>query len=242
MIINIAIVDDSKTDIRAVKSAISSAFYGTEILVRTRVFVDPNDSALLQRKYDVYILDIDMDGSETRGFELSAKIKENYPTTVIMFCSNHDDLVFDSFKLNTFYFIRKQDRLTEDIKAAFIKYIDMLSNDTYIAKNKSGIYKILLKDVLYFEVSHNDLYIHFVNGKEIKERKQIAIVYDEVKNKGFVMIGKSFVVNTKYIISINKSQRSVTLTNRQTIQMTVKQLEEFKHFFDNSQGEINNDI
>ncbi|MBR3168436.1 MAG: LytTR family transcriptional regulator, partial [Erysipelotrichaceae bacterium] len=147
-----------------------------------------------------------------------------------------------SFKLNTFYFIRKQDRLTEDIKAAFIKYIDMLSNDTYIAKNKNGIYKISLKDVLYFEVSHNDLYIHFVNGKEIKERKQIAIVYDEVKNKGFVMIGKSFVVNTKYIISINKSQRSVTLTNRQTIQMTVKQLEEFKHFFDNSQGEINDDI
>lgn len=242
MIISVAIIDDSKKDICAVESAISSAFYGTDIIVQTSVFNDPDDPIILQKKYDVYILDIEMDGSGTYGFELSVKIKDNHPGAVIMFCSNHDDLVFDSFKLNTFYFIRKQDRLTEDIKAAFIKYIDMLSNDTYIAKNKNGIYKISLKDVLYFEVSHNDLYIHFVNGKEIKERKQIAIVYDEVKNKGFVMIGKSFVVNTKYIISINKSQRSVTLTNRQTIQMTVKQLEEFKHFFDNSQGEINDDI
>ena len=242
MIIKTAIIDDSKKDVFAVESAIASAFYGTDIIIQTSVFNNPGDSAIFQKKYDVYILDIEMDGSETCGFELSARIKDNHPGAVIMFCSNHGDLVFDSFKLNTFYFIRKQDRLTEDIKAAFTKYIDALSNDTYIAKNKNSIYKISLKDVLYFEVSHNDLFIHFVNGKEIRERKQIAIVFDEVKNKGFIKIGTSFLINTKYIVSINKTQRSVTLTNSQTIQMTVKQFEELKYFFDSYRGDINNAV
>lgn len=242
MVIKTAIIDDSKKDVFAVESAIASAFYGTDIIIQTSVFNDPGDPAIFQKKYDVYILDIEMDGSETYGFELSARIRDNHPGAVIMFCSNHGDLVFDSFKLNTFYFIRKQDRLTEDIKAAFTKYIDALSNDTYIAKNKNGIYKISLKNVLYFEVSHNDLFIHFVNGKEIRERKRIAIVFDEVKNKGFVMVGKSFVVNTKYIVSINKTQRSVTLTNNQAVKMSAKQFEELQYIFHNAQGEISDAV
>jgi DNA-binding LytR/AlgR family response regulator len=160
----------------------------------------------------VYILDIDM--PDLNGFELANKIYEKYPKAVIIFCTMHDNLVYDSFRLNAFYFVRKSN-LEEDLSYSLKKYISLRTNDTYIARTPAGIEKIPFDRIIYFEVVHNDMYIHLLDNSEIRERKSMQKLADELSSSGFVLIGKSFLVNMKHIQKINDCK--AYLSNGQNI-------------------------
>ena len=231
MKINIVIVDDSSKDISTIKTITAGIFYATDYAISIDSFENADDPLLFAKKYNVYILDVDMKGSLTLGFDLSKTIYDRYPDATVMFCSNHDYLVFDSFKLNAFYFVRKGENLESDLKGAFSKYIRSACSRFYIAKNKNGSYRINLDQVVYFEAGHNNLFVSLINGDEIRERKKLSAVYDEVKKKGFIAVGKSFVVNLKFITSVNKEMRLIILTNNQKIPMSATQSSEIERLF-----------
>ena len=126
----------------------------------------------------------------------------------------HDNLVYDSFRLNAFYFVRKSN-LEEDLSYSLKKYISLRTHDTYVAKTPTGIEKIPFDQIIYFEVAHNDLYIHLKDDSEIRERKPMQKLGAEISSAGFVQIGKSFMVNMRHIQKIKDS--SAVLSNGQSI-------------------------
>ena len=154
------------------------------------------------------------------GFELANKIYEKYPEAVIIFCTMHDNLVYDSFRLNAFYFVRKSN-LEEDLSYSLKKYISLRTHDTYIARTSTGIEKIPFDKIIYFEVAHNDLYIHLLDNSEIRQRKSIQKLGTEINSAGFVQIGKSFLVNMRHIQKIK--DYSAVLSNGQIIEIPKSQ-------------------
>ena len=211
MIIQCALVDDSLNDIQIIKNTVFYLCYGTDIIIQITSFQSSSDTEILN-PFDVYILDIDM--PDLNGFELANKIYEKYPKAVIIFCTMHDNLVYDSFRLNAFYFVRKSN-LEEDLSYSIKKYISLRTNDTYIARTPAGIEKIPFDRIIYFEVVHNDMYIHLLDNSEIRERKSMQKLADELSSSGFVLIGKSFLVNMKHIQKINDCK--AYLSNGQNI-------------------------
>ena len=213
MLIKCALVDDEKRAIQEVKNTLDQLSYGSSILFDMHAYTDPKQLNLSE-KYDVYILDIDMPGMN--GFELTNKIYEKYSDAIVMFCTQHENFVFDSYRLNAFYFIRKS-FLQTDLISAFQKYFHFHAGErhSYIAKVTEGSQKIAVSDILYFEIVHNDLYIHLKNNTEIKERKTLKSVTAELSKENFIQVSQTYLVNGEHIEQVIDSK--VWLSNGQKI-------------------------
>ena len=203
MIINCAIVDDDINDLNRIAKLINSLSRESDSSFDIDSCNNP-ENLNPSKKYDLYILDIDM--PELNGFALANNIYEKDSDAVIIFCSNHDDLVFDSFKLNAFYFVRKS-FLKDDLILALRKFISkkFMLNAEYIYKSNQTVIKIPLKDVIYFEISGNDLYI-CTSAKEYRERKSMKQLREDLHVNYFVQINQSFLVNANYIDEISGSK------------------------------------
>lgn len=226
MKINCALVDDNLHDIQVVKSTLLNLFYGTNTMIEIDTFHNSDNPHILE-KYDLYIFDIDM--PNTDGFALANSIYERYPQATIIFCTMHDNLVYDSFKLNAFYFVRKRN-LEEDLSYSIKKYLSYYDKiEHYAAKTADGVLRIRIDSIIYFEVVHNHVYIHLKNNSEIKERKTLQKVYSELNNIGFIQIGKSFLVNLAHVENINNYQ--LHLDNNQIISIPKTQYKKVRESF-----------
>lgn len=209
MAINCVIVDDDINDLNKITKLISGLSRESEAPFKIGSCENPK-SLDLNIRYDLYILDIDM--PEMNGFLLASNIYENNPDAVIIFCSNHDDLVFDSFKLNAFYFVRKS-FLKDDLVLALRKFISrsLMLNAVYIHKSNQSITKIPMKDIVYFEVTGNNLYI-CTNTKEYQERKSMKQLKQDLQVNYFIQVNQNFLVNANYISEI--SEAKVVMKNK----------------------------
>ena len=203
MTINCVIVDDDTNDLNKIMKLISSLSQESD----SSFHIDSDDNPKklsLNKNYDLYILDIDM--PTVSGFMLASKIYDVNPDAVIVFCSSHDDLVFDSFKLNAFYFVRKS-FIKDDLVLALRKFIGkfFILNAEYILKSNHTVIKIPLKNIVYFEVSGNNLYI-CTNTKEYRERKSMKQLKEDLHVNYFVHVNQSFLVNANYIDEISDNK------------------------------------
>jgi DNA-binding LytR/AlgR family response regulator len=138
----------------------------------------------------------------TSGFMLAHRIESISPNAVIMFCTNYDELVFDAFRLNTFYFIRKN-YLDYDIKEALIKFkfVYIKNSKVYLFHYHEMTTKIPFSQIVYFEVLQNDLYIETVDHN-YHEKKSMKHVLEEVPSKMFIQPNQNYLVNIKKVCKI----------------------------------------
>lgn len=203
MIIKCAIVDDSITDLNNIIKLTNSLSCESDISFTVDSYTDPKEMTV-SKGYDLYILDIDM--PEINGFSLANQIYENKPNSVIIFCSSHDDLVFDSFKLNAFYFVRKS-FLKDDMVLALRKFIShrFLLDAEYIHKASNSIARISIRDIIYFEVSGNSLYIR-TDSKEYQERKSMKQLKEDLPVDYFIQVSQNFLINAHFIDEISNNK------------------------------------
>ncbi len=215
MAIKCVIIDDNIKELNTVESVLSALTYGTEYSLLIDSFSSFSQIDLCNR-YDLYILDIDM--PDISGFQISRKIYDRHPDATIIFCTNHDDLVFDSFKLNAFYFVRKS-FLSEDLTAAMQKFIrNYINNNTYyILRTRTEVTRIPYQNILYFEVSGNDLFIRMSDGTEYSERRSISSILDLLPKNTFVRIDKNFLINLKHVSGISDNNLFLTTGKKFTI-------------------------
>ncbi|MBQ9157720.1 MAG: response regulator transcription factor [Erysipelotrichaceae bacterium] len=208
MAINCVIIDDNKKELNTIESALSTLTYGTEYSLLIDSFFSFTQLDL-EEKYNLYILDIDM--PDISGFQMARKIYDRYPDATIVFCTNHDDLVFDSFKLDAFYFVRKS-FLKDDLSAALQKFVRNYVNDNsfYLLKTRFEIIKLPYQDIAYFEVAGNDLFVHLLDGTEYSERKSISSILDLLPKNAFVRVDKNFLINLKHISGISDNKLYLT--------------------------------
>ncbi|MBR4444586.1 MAG: response regulator transcription factor [Lachnospiraceae bacterium] len=207
-----AVVDDSLYDLEQVRSYFDHVSHDDSVCFEPYYFSNPLELDV-SKPYDLYILDIDM--PQKSGFDLTAEIYKRDPDARIIFLTNHEHLVFETFKLNAFYFVRKY-FMDEELTAALKKYTDQLqTHETYYECNQKGdIVSIPYRRIRYFEVMKNDLYIHTDLGV-LRERKSMAALIDEIEEDAFIQVNQNYLVNL-YFISEIKDQ-NIVLTNGEKI-------------------------
>ena len=87
----------------------------------------------------------------------------------------------------------------------------------FIVKVKSDSFKILYKDIFYFESYGHDILIK-TESNTYKMGGSLKKLEEEIAQHQFIRIHKSFLVNIKYIYSINSD--TVTLTDKSTIPLS----------------------
>ena len=150
-----------------------------------------------EERPEVLLLDIDMPGIS--GMEVAAALTREKVSTLIVFVTAHDELVYDSFKYHPFAFVRKK-FLEEELKTVLSDCEKQLvsRNKNFVFQNASKLVTLSQSDILYFEGQANYLAIH-TTSDEYKMRSTMAGVENELEDSDFLRIHKGFLVNLEHI-------------------------------------------
>lgn len=153
-----------------------------------------------ENNFDLIFLDIEMEvinGIQV-GNEIRESMKDN--NTQIVYISGKTEYAMDLFRIRPFDFLVKPLDFNV-VKRVFLTYLRAIDKTTYFSYKKGRAHNnVEIKDIIYFEANNRKVNIV---SKDIKDSfySSMIKVYENVKDKGFIYIHKSFIVNTLYIRS-----------------------------------------
>lgn len=230
--INIAICDDEPAICRVYTLQIEKLFRSMSVEIKVKSYSNGVE-LLMEHKlcpYELVFLDIDMPGMS--GFEVAESIRKIDSDTVIIFVTNEEQLVFESFHYNPFRFVRKPYfymEIGEVISSFFVLY--RRKNHTHVWKCLGG-QQVTLKDrdIYYIESNKHKVTI-YSKVMNITVMGKISDLEIELREYGFVRAHVGYLVNMEYIFTINKSD--IILTGQQCIPLSRHRAEDVKTVYQN---------
>ena len=199
----IAICDDDITMLTYLKERIQQSFSDNNAVCHISAY---SDSAQLYelldtQEFDMIFLDIDM--PQITGFDLAKKTVRVHPQMLIIFVTSHEELVFPTFQYSPFRFLRKDyfDQEIDEAVQAAVQSISERNRMLEIATTE-GVQYVYLSEILYFESEKNYLNIITKRGP-IRCRETISRQEKELAGTGFIRVHSGYLVNQKYIYSID---------------------------------------
>lgn len=224
----IAICDDDKlfTDMLSEKLAellnknnfrynITSFSSGSELI-----------TALSKRPYrfDVIFLDVDM--PEVNGEEVAEYINSSKISIPVIFVTNHDDFVFSSFKYRPFGFLRKS-HVDSELEEAVIRLDNYLSKSgqCYTFTFQGKLISLPYNKIKYIEAYGHEVIIHTTDA-DIRTTRSLSETEKALSSYGFIRVHKSFIVNTRFIFSVERN--NIILTDNSSLPVSRTKNEEIK--------------
>ena len=232
--IHIAICDDEEVFVEKIRSEARAVLETQDEDFEIFCYTDGNKllADYEVKKFDLVLLDIDM--PDVDGFEVAEKLNIKSDEIKIAFISSYENLVFKSFRLKPFRFIRKEffyDEISELIESFLVIHNENVKKINL--NTESGLININIRDIMYFESEGHMVYIFTKNrGKLILKREtkiNLNTIYDNLHESGFIKIHKSFVVNYKYINLIVKN--CVILTTGEELPASINRIKDIKREF-----------
>ena len=216
--LKIYLCDDDNAYANIVKNKFDNYFNVTvhnELLYSISIFNDGNTllKAFDERQSQVVILDIDMPGID--GFEVASYIQSKKENVIIMFITNHEDRVYQSYEYHPFWFVRKShisdlDTILPKLKRK-IEVEQKKKSFTYNLKADNKIIELNINTLIYIEALRNDIVIKDSILSDIRVRCKISDAEKQLRPCNIIRIQKGLLVNCKYISKI--TSREVILIN-----------------------------
>lgn len=176
------------------------------------------------------IIFADLEMPDVDGLHLAAELRKEDQHTLLIFVTNHDELVFQCFQYEVFNFIRKDFLESELPLAAASAYQKVWNHTSKLQlKSKTGLLSLAADDVVYF-VSEN----HTIMMCE-KENTKVQVMYTMEKlekllpQNQFVRCHAGYIVNCFYVFSINPNE--ILLTTGERIPLSRHRKKEMKSVF-----------
>lgn len=161
---------------------------------------------------DIIFLDIEM--PEIDGIEVCRRIREIMPDSMVVFISGREELVFQTFEVQPYRFIKKKD-FQEMLPALTEAVIEKWKQDkgTLLRLEEAGsgdLYSFSLSQILYIEAQRKDCLIVTTTGS-FTFRCKFMDLEKKLTPYFFIKIHRSYLVNCRHIFMIGKND--VTLTD-----------------------------
>lgn len=177
--------------------------------------------------FDVVFLDIDM--PQINGFDIAEKISEK---ALIIFVTTHDELVYSSLKFQPFRFIRKT-HLNNELSETLTAVIERISKSNTERKiefqTKDRKIYLLADEIEYIEVYGHWLRVAVCVGEPIECYGSLSDLEKRFQPVGFVRTHKSYLVNFKYVYSLEKTK--VVMDSKTEIPLSRYKANEVKEKF-----------
>lgn len=220
--IQIAVCDDENAIINQIESSLSSLCDREGIKADIDVF---NSGSSLEReiisgtRYDLIFLDIQMGNGD--GITAAKNIRKVDENTLLIYVSGYDKYLMELFRLDVFAFVKKPIN-KEDFQNLFLEaYQKICSKNFYYSfRYKSEEYKILCRDILYFESSGRQVKVHCNDGNVRVFNGKLSDVEVEMQ-KGkipFLRIHQSYLVN--YFLIRSRTKKEVVLINGEKLSIS----------------------
>lgn len=220
--IRIAICDDEPAVLQQTKELLKE-------YQRVELSIDEFTSgeALLNstRSYEIILLDIDM--PKTDGIETARLIRQRDKKVKLIYITNYSDYTVFAFAVHAFAYLLKplkKEELYKQLDEAF-EYMQLSSDSLIEFHTVQGILRLPPSDILYFEYLNRKVYLRTKADTHILKCK-ITELADQLKEKGFIMPHKSFVVNLYSVKNIKGYD--IYLVNGSTVPLSQKKSLEFR--------------
>ena len=205
----IVVCDDEQRILDDISQKVKEQFNKENISVEC---ISMNDSRLLiehieNAHIDVLFLDIDM--PYFSGMDIAGFINKNRLSTLIVFVTSHDALVYQTFEYRPFSFVRKS-YIDEELEPLIKRIALELKErkEELVVSRGQEILRIPIKGIVFVEASGNYLNIR-TDKEEYKIRETMTSIEKELKCKGFIRCHKGYLVNCDYIVKVASGQLEV---------------------------------
>lgn len=204
--IRIAVCDDDRDFSERIKSLIEKYFTAQADESDIMIFNCGTDFLSNDTDYNAVFLDIDM--PDIGGFDIAEQISGS-SHTLIVFVTTHDELVYSSLKFRPFRFIRKaylEEELPETLDAVNKEILKLGANKKFMLQTKNGEVLIDINNIEYIEIYGHWLRVYIADGEALECYGSLSVLEKQLDDFDFVRTHKSYLVNCKYIFSIEKNQ------------------------------------
>ncbi len=214
--LRIALCDDNEVILNSIYNIISNYLKENQHTYKINKFTKGN--LLLENHcnegYDIIFLDIDM--PSISGFDIAKQLRESDDKCYIIFITNHSELVYESFDFQPFNFIRKTG--SEPIEKSLHKVLNQLmrqikQNEIIVFDDSTkGKIPVAVRDIMYLESDKHYIryYIHNIDS-DIRIRETMKSCEAKYLSLDFVKIHKKYLVNMRYLTSIDNNYDEVKL-------------------------------
>ena len=162
----------------------------------------------MQEHYHLILLDIEMPDMD--GIAVARKMRAMDDDTKIVFVSEAEGRVFESFQVQPLGFVRKSNFLT-DITAVAELFLRTCSKEetgsTLELSVRSGTVNVKTHAIRYVEGSGNYQLLHLDGKKDPLEVKMTMDKLEQItRPHGFIRVHKGFLVNYQFIHRVTASE------------------------------------
>jgi len=181
--------------------------------------------------FDIVFMDIEM--PEIDGITVCRRLREITEDTLVIFISNKDELVFSTFEVQPFRFVRKShyDSLLPSLVPAVVAELQRRNPvNIKITETSSGdIFSFDINQVTYIEANGKTCFIHMNNSSETEVKIKLMNLEEQLSAYEFIKPHRSYLVNYKFISVIKKS--NIELMDGSLIPISRDKVESVKHEF-----------
>lgn len=199
----ILIVDDDKKFTNILEKDITLFFEEKHDKAIITIINDGFNNLKIINEYHIVFLDIDL--ITENGLTIAKQLRDADNNVMIVFVSSRSSLVFKSFVVKPFYFLRKS-----NYKVDLMYFFEMLNNyfkkNTYISlDSRATKVHIPVDSIIYIESCQHQLSIHSKN-EIFYDSSSLSSFLEKLSNDNFVQIHKSYIINLDYLKGIHKGE------------------------------------
>lgn len=232
--VNIAVCDDDEIVCDAICLRICKILKSCGISASCDKYISPVAlyKNVNERQYDVLFLDIDM--PKLNGIELAKIIRKDKNETDIIFVSNREDKVFETFPVRPFGFVRKNN-FTHDLNDVMRSYINakIISNSYAVFKtaNNSITRKVRVADIVYIESFRYKQYVYMADGELFEIHMTMKELEDKLKEYDIIRVYQGYLVNLKYVQRIDRAGIILNYDEGKIINISREKVQELKALY-----------
>ncbi|MBD5116855.1 MAG: response regulator transcription factor [Ruminococcaceae bacterium] len=229
--IRIAVCDDDRDFTERMKLLIEQYFTEQDAESDIVIFNSGGDFLSENTDYNAVFLDIDM--PDVGGFDIAEQISDK-SNTLIVFVTTHDELVYSSLKFRPFRFIRKaylEEELLETMEAVKKEILKLSANKKFMLQTKKGEFLLDVDNIEYIEIYTHSIQVYTVDGEILECYGSLSALEKQLNAFDFVRTHKSYLVNCRYIFSIEKNR--IILDDKTEIPLSRYKIDTVKSKFKN---------
>ncbi len=208
--------------------------------------VDEGIELIIKNKPEIVFLDIQM--PRKNGFELLHELQHLDVNPTIIFTTAYDEFAVEAIRHSAFDYLQKpikvhelertiarynKEHIESDFKQQSKIILEYIRKPRIKFNTRSGFVLVDPEEVLYCLADANYTDIHLINSDEITVSYSLTNVQQMFSNSEYVRCGRSHLINTRYLVNVNRKERSCTFSvdsNQIKITITkqgVRDLEKF---------------
>lgn len=202
--IRIAVVEDSEADFTRIKECL---LYLSDVDdIQFEIDHYPTGAAFIAKYspcYDIIFMDIDMPGMT--GMEAAQALRQMDRAVVLIFITNMAQYAISGYSVEALDFILKpinKYSFAVKIRRAIARTTKR-TDDTINIKEDGVIHRVQISSIKYLEVSGHYVVCHTMSG-DLTEYSTLKEIQKRIDRAYFVQCNRSFLINLKYVDSVNR--------------------------------------